>query len=443
LTANWYRSEAWFEAARRPGIAPASDPRAGTDVACTQPRTASKKETTIMFDSSWFRPTRRRHRPTTRLAVEQLEDRSVPSAGYLLVNSYHTDNVLRYNAATGAFVDEFIPRLSGRLNQPWGLVIGPHDHNAYVSTGHFGGTGRIKAVLRFDGTSGAFLDEFVQRGQLVQPTAVIFGPDGNLYVGDQLGPRNGRIARFDGATGAYLDDFVPGGSGLGHPLALVFGPSDRGLGELDLYVSEERLGRILRYNGSTGAYLGAFVDGGSVGLGSPVGLTFGPDGNLYVADGGFFGSTPRVLRFQGPAGPTPGAFMGAFVPAGSGGLFAPFGVLFGPDRNGDGRQDLYVTSCDVNDKSFTGFPHTSSVKVYDGVSGAYLSDFVAMDSGGLDEPTMMTFTQTDPVTLAYTGDDLLANIAHRSTGAKTLHASPRSGRYWQRRNDAGNLPAPT
>src|SRR5262249_52919634 len=61
------------------------------------------------------------------------------------------------DAATGAFVDEFLPHNSGRLNQPASVVIGPRDHNVYVSTGHFGGPGQIKAVLRYDGTTGAFL----------------------------------------------------------------------------------------------------------------------------------------------------------------------------------------------------------------------------------------------------------------------------------------------
>jgi hypothetical protein len=118
------------------------------------------------------------------------------------------------------------------------------------------------------------------------------------------------------------------------------------------------------------------------------------------------------LRYQGPTGSTPGAFMGTFVPAGSGGLLQPFGVLFGPDRNGDGQQDLNVTSCNVNDSSFSNSkPHTSSVKLYDGNTGAYLSDFVAVDSGGLNTPVLMTFTETDPVTLAYQGGNALAAAA--------------------------------
>jgi DsbC/DsbD-like thiol-disulfide interchange protein len=54
-------------------------------------------------------------------------------------------------------------------------------------------------------------------------------------------------------------------------------------------------------------------------------------------------------------------------------------------------------------------PHTSSVKVYDGVTGAYLSDFVTAGSGGLNTPILMTFTETDPVTLAYTGGASMAS----------------------------------
>src|SRR5262245_56401100 len=164
-----------------------------------------------MFASSWFRSTSKRTRRTVRLAVEQLEDRSVPSASsgsYLLVSSFRTDNVLRYDAATGAFVDEFLPHRSGGLNQPWSVLIGPHDQDVYVSTGHFQGPGQAKAVLRYDGTTGAFLDEFVKPDQMPSPDAAIFGPDGNLYVGDQVQPDRGRVARFDGTTGAYLDDFV-------------------------------------------------------------------------------------------------------------------------------------------------------------------------------------------------------------------------------------------
>jgi hypothetical protein len=40
---------------------------------------------------------------------------------------------------------------------------------------------------------------------------------------------------------------------------------------------------------------------------------------------------------------------------------------------------------------------------YDGTTGAFLSTFVTPDSGGLQFPTFMTFTETDPTTLNYDG----------------------------------------
>jgi hypothetical protein len=344
-----------------------------------------------------------------RLQVEPLEERDCPSGGYLLVPDLDRHNVLRFDATTGAFIDEFVSRKSGGLNQPFIALYGPHDDNLYVSTGHLHGPGQSKAVLRYDGATGAFLDEFVHDGQMDMPHAIIFGPDGNIYWGDRVDgnighPQGGMILRFDGQTGAFMDEFVPRLSGgLLHPLALIFGPDSNGDGNLDLYVADEGPSRILHYDGTTGAFLGEFVTRGSGGLTFPQQLSFGPDGNLYV---GSFG-TGSVMRFQGPSGDNPGAPMpstgnsGAdFVPAGSGGLLGPGGVIFGPDANGDGHQDIYVANFTSN-----GVAHgkEGNVKRYDGITGAFIDTFVPNGLGGLDDPSLITFSQTDPVTLAYRG----------------------------------------
>lgn len=328
--------------------------------------------------------------------------------GYLLVPDYDKHNLLRFDAATGAFVDEFVSRKSGGLNQPYIALIGPHDGHLYVTTGHFDGPGQIKSVLRYDGTTGAFLDEFVQRGQMDMAHAVMFGPDGHVYVGvideGNTGHRQGgRIARFNGITGAFMGDFVPLLSGgLRHPLAHVFGPN--GNGKLDLYVTDEEGHDIKRYDGTTGAFLGVFAAADSGVIQYPFGLVFGPDGNLYVADFGIGG----ILRFADPSSGTPGAPMpsagnsgAVFVAPGSGGLLNPLGVIFGPDGNGDGHQDLYVSST-----RFSGFRHSrnSTVLRYDGVTGAFIDTFVPVGSGGLDGINLITFTETDPVTLKYLGD---------------------------------------
>ena len=82
---------------------------------------------------------------------------------------------------------------------------------------------------------------------------------------------------------------------------------------------------VLRYDGTTGAFIDAFVTAGSGGLNNPYGILFGPDGNLYVASDG----NKKVKRYDG----TTGAFIDNFVPAGSGGLNKPYDLLFGPDGN--------------------------------------------------------------------------------------------------------------
>src|SRR5262249_32643462 len=138
-----------------------------------------------LLHSASRRTTTKRCRTTVRLRVESLEDRLTPSGGYLLVSDYDGNNVLRYDAATGSFVDEFVPKHSGGLNQPEGLVFGPRDHNLYVGSGEYApSSDPHTAVLRFDGARGTFVDRFTDRGHLGGPHAVVFGPDGNLYVAD-------------------------------------------------------------------------------------------------------------------------------------------------------------------------------------------------------------------------------------------------------------------
>lgn len=85
-------------------------------------------------------------------------------------------------------------------------------------------------------------------------------------------------------------------------------------------MSSELSHRVQRYDGENGAFISTFAFGH--GLAYPVGLTFGPDGNLYVSSAG----TDRVLRFDR----TTGAFIDDFVPHRSGGLRSPGDLLFMP-----------------------------------------------------------------------------------------------------------------
>jgi hypothetical protein len=252
----------------------------------------------------------------------------LPSAyADLYVISQVSSSVLRYNEVTGAFLDTFISAHSGGLSTPRGLLFG-RDGNLYITSND------THSVMRYDGKTGAPLPapgqtgaNFVppRSGGLQNPAQFIFGPDGNLYVDSQT---NNAVLRYDGTTGVFIDVFIPTGrGGLDSPRGLVFGPDG------NLYIKCPS--SVLRYDGTTGASLPAPGRSGAVfasGLGEDgPPLVFGPDGNLYVGD--FVKS--QILRLSG----TTGQILDTFVSPSSGGLNGPGPLmLFGPDNN------LYVCS---------------------------------------------------------------------------------------------------
>src|SRR5262249_52753364 len=96
----------------------------------------------------------------------------------LLVSSRFSDQILRYDAVTGAFLGAFAS--GGGLSNPVGEGFGP-DGNLYVVSKN------TRQILRYDGSSGAFLGVFVDDPTLVEARHLAFGPDGNLYV-SQVSP---------------------------------------------------------------------------------------------------------------------------------------------------------------------------------------------------------------------------------------------------------------
>jgi glucose/arabinose dehydrogenase len=205
------------------------------------------------------------------------------------------------------------------------------------------------------GATYRFTDNFVAPDGygLAAPRGLTVGPDGNVYVSSH---DTDVVKVFEGGTGRFIRNLSTPGGELDGPWAMLFG-SD-GL----LYVSGRYSHNIVRFDTASGTS-DVFVATGTGGLAVPWGIAFGPDGHLYASSvvEGAPGNTKPVKRFHGVTG----AYLGDFVPAGSGGLNGPSGIAFGPDGN------LYVASAGSRE-----------IKRYNGQTGAFINNFVATSPGG-------------------------------------------------------------
>ena len=232
----------------------------------------------------------------------------------LLVTSAFTDSVLRYDAATGAFLGTFIPSGSGGLDDPRGIVAAA---NGDILVSSFA----TDQILRYSST-GTFLGVSGDSSSgLNGPIQLAIGPANVLYAASS---QSDAILRYDSITGASLGVFV---SDITMPPLNT--PRGLAVGNGRVYTSTEG-DRIRYYDLATSMLLVSPLGD------NPRGLTVSPSGSLLVA---FAGPASQVNEYNG----TTGAFIGIVVPHEGGGLLTPMGVGFGPDGN------LYVASSGTNE----------------------------------------------------------------------------------------------
>ena len=177
-------------------------------------------------------------------------------------------------------------------------------------------------------------------------------------------PLTDSILRFDGTSGAPLGAFVSSGSGgLVAPLDPTFGPD----GNLYVISNDPGAAKILRFDGTSGAFLEAFVDTGDGGFAGASAIEFGPNGDLYVATN----TSAGVLRYDGGTG--------ALVSAiGSGDVVRAAGLGFGFDQN------LYVMDSDGLLNRFA-----DRIVRYDPDNGLLIDEFVK--PGNMDDVAFFSF----------------------------------------------------
>ena len=203
--------------------------------------------------------------------------------GDIFAPAWDLDRIYRFDGQTGELVGTFIsPDNGGQLVQPSSITFGP-DGQAYVTSQ---GT---HSIQKYDGNTGEFLGTFAT-SQLNMPYELEFGPDGNLYVAEYYGG----VLRFDGANGTFLEQ-VAGGQGT---ISFAFGPN----GHIYVPYRGGLNSAISEYVATSGQLVSLFVDPGSGGLNDPYDIEFGVDGHLYAANTG----DGRVLKYDGQTG----AFLG-------------------------------------------------------------------------------------------------------------------------------------
>ncbi len=166
--------------------------------------------------------------------------------GLIYVSAFNSNQVWRYNPVSGAFVDVFVPSVS----TPSCIVFGTDGYLYVCSEG-------ADSISKFDPVTGAYIATVVNEPGL-QPISLAFGSDGKLYVGGQGSSFSNQVRRYL-ITGAFETIFASNGS-LAVASSVAFGPDG------NLYVGSSNTASVLRFNGTTGAFIDIFIPSGSGGL---------------------------------------------------------------------------------------------------------------------------------------------------------------------------------
>lgn len=188
----------------------------------------------------------------------------------------------------------------GLFDHPHGLRIDAQD-NIWTTDDH------NHLILKLD-KNGRVLLVLGRRGVAAEadwlfnePTDIAFDKAGNIYVSDGYG--NSRVMKFD-PTGRFLKSWGSYGSKPGQfdlPHSILIDKVQR------VYVADRENKRIEIFD-TDGRFLKQWTE-----VGYPYGLCFGPDGHIWMADGGYdriveLDENGKIIGALGEPGHAPGQF---------------------------------------------------------------------------------------------------------------------------------------
>jgi VCBS repeat-containing protein len=246
------------------------------------------------------------------------------------------------------------------------------------------------SILRYDGASGTYLDEFVAPGSggLEKPNDLVFDANGDLLV---LSAPNDKVIRYSGSDGSFDTVLIDGTGGLDRPKnATYLENSD------ELLISSARSNEILKYDASTGDFLGTFVSAADGGLDNPKWQLLTESGDLLVISQ----LGDQILKYSAT-----GDFQEVLysVPASQASTTILMAMTWGTDGS--------LLVAEDNDL------HAGRVIRLDADSGAFLSEYVRIGSGGLDSPRgIMTDGDGNLYVASYNTDEILRYSPESSAG---------------------------
>jgi len=263
----------------------------------------------------------------------------IDPAGNLLVASFGSGAILKYEKDTGNFLGVFANTDVADINTPdpdcdTTIGLGSPRYMRYNSDGNLL-VSTIRGISVFD-PSGNPLCRFGDADLTADPSLINsrgfdFGSDGNFYVIRELGTTPA-VFRYS-SSGTFLNPstysmFVDGFTGFLRPDNLIQGPD----GFLYITARNPNAGGLLRYaNFDTPAVSAVVISSGGI-IDDPRGMAFTSDGHIWVSSD----DDDNVIEID-LSNPTV-----ALTTINTGGLAGARGIVFGPlpvDADDDGITD--------------------------------------------------------------------------------------------------------